>query len=452
MNSPLKSLITAGALCLCFASAHAAVSPEEAKRLGNELTGTGAQKAGNKEGTIPTYTGGLTAVPASFDKSSNLRPDPFAEEKPLFSIDAGNMDRHAERLSEGAKALLKAHPDFRLEVYPTHRTVAFPKAMLDNTLANATRAKLTDDGLGATGARGGVPFPIPANGNEVMLNHLLRYLGASLAMPEFSSYFANRGGTVQPLVKASWLMDFPYHDDTRVPASPLYYRSRLAFTFPPNQVGNAIVHHEPADYSFDERRYWLYLPGQRRVRQAPEMAYDTPNGGTGGISTQDDVYLFNGKMDRFDWKLVGKKELYVPYNAYRFIYNTKPDEVFLPKFINPQVVRWELHRVWLVEATRKPGARHVYSRRTFYVDEDSWHVLASDQYDGKGQLWRAGFAYLTQAYDAAAPVSITAGHYDLAEGAYYVNLWPGASGIRFPTTLEPDGNWTPESLAGQGIR
>jgi len=200
------------------------------------------------------------------------------------------------------------------------------------------------------------------------------------------------------------------------------------------------------------RRAWQYLPGQRRVRLAPDLAYDTPNPSTAGISTVDDVNLFNGKPDRFDWKLVGKKEVYVPYNTYRFTYYDKPEELFQAKFINPDLVRWELHRMWVVEATLKEGQRHVYSRRTFYLDEDSWNVLAADQYDGRGQLWRPGFAYITQSYDVPAPISIPSGHYDLIGGGYYINVWPGASGMKVSDTLSPDSQWTADSLAAAGVR
>ncbi len=60
-----------------------------------------------------------------------------------------------------------------------------------------------------------------------------------------------------------------------------------------------------------------YLPGQRRVKAAPDVAYDTPNPGTAGATTYDDAFMFNGAMDRYDFKLIGKKEMYVPYNAYK---------------------------------------------------------------------------------------------------------------------------------------
>jgi len=453
MKIPASAMFCAGALLLPLAVAHATATPEEAKRLGNELTAVGAEKAGNKEGTIPAYTGGLATPPAGYDKSRGaVRPDPFASEKPLYSVDAKNMAQYADKLSEGAKGLMKLHADFRIDVYPTHRTVAYPKSVLDNTLKNATRAKLTEDGLGMTGARAGIPFPIPKNGNEVMLNYQARYQGMAYQVPKFSAYNVDSNGKLVLSTQGSWTMEYPYYDESREgDATGVLNRARANYTGPARRAGEALLAMDPINYADKGRRAWQYMPGQRRVRLAPDVAYDTPNPGTNGMSTYDDVNLYNGKMDRYDFKLVGKKELLVPYNTYRFSYNDKPEDVFQAKFINPAVVRWELHRVWVVDATLKEGARHIYSRRTFYVDEDSWTVLASDQYDGRGQLWRAGFAYLNQAYDAGTPIS-TAGHYDLISGSYYINIWPGAGGVKIMNELQTDAVWTPESLAGQGVR
>ncbi|MBB3178490.1 DUF1329 domain-containing protein [Variovorax sp. Sphag1AA] len=454
MKTQASAIICAGALLLPFmqiAPAHAAPSPEEVKRLGNDLTPFGAEKAGNKDGTIPAYTGGLTAPPAGFDKAGAVRPDPFANEKPLFSIDAKNADKYADKLSEGTKALMKLYGDFRIDVYPSYRTVAYPKFVIDNTLKNAARAKMTDDGLGMSGARAGIPFPIPANGNEVMLNFQARYQGLSFQVPKYSAYNVDSNGKLVLSSQGSWTMEYPYYDESRTDEPVVLNRARASYTGPARRAGESLLAMDPVNYADKGRRAWQYLPGQRRVRLAPDIAYDTPNPGTNGMSTYDDVNLFNGKLDRYDFKLVGKKELYIPYNTYRFSYNDKPEDVFQAKFINPSVVRWELHRVWVVEAKLKEGQRHIYSRRTFYVDEDSWTVVASDQYDGRGQLWRAGFAYLNQAYDANAPIS-TAGHYDLISGSYYINIWPGTGGVKFMSALQPDGAWTPDSLAGQGVR
>ncbi len=452
MKKLITGLIGAGILSAYMGTLHATVSADEAKKLGTTLTLVGAEKAGNKDGTIPEYTGGLTKAPAGYDSSKSVRPDPFASEKPLFSVDAKNMDKYADKLTEGTKALMKSIPGYRIDVYPTQRTAVYPKFVLDNTVKNATRAKLSDDGVSMSGARAGIPFPIPKNGAETMQNFVARYYGRSILVPKFSTYNADAAGKVVMSLQGSYLREGLYYDESRSGEPTILNRVRVEYSAPARRAGESLIYIDPLDYADKGRRAWQYLPGQRRVRLAPDLSYDTPNGGAAGMATYDDVDLFNGKMDRFDWKLVGKKEMLVPYNTYKFTYNDKPEDVFQAKSVNPSVLRWELHRVWVVEATLKEGKRHIYSRRTFYLDEDSWAALSSDQYDGRGQLWRAGFAYLTQSYDVSVPTTLTAGHYDLVAGSYYVTGWPGAYGVEFSDTLRPDSAWTPDSLAGTGVR
>lgn len=446
------TLIGAGLLSAQMDLVHAGVTAEEANKLGTTLTLVGAEKAGNKEGTIPEYTGGLTTAPAGFIKGSNVRPDPFAGEKPQFSIDAKNMDKYANKLTEGSKALMKTYQGYRIDVYPTHRTAAYPKFVLDNTVKNATRAKISDDGTSMHGARAGIPFPIPKTGNEVMFNYLANFQGVSFVLPKFSAWNIDSAGKSVLSSQGVWTTDSPYYDQSKAEEPIELARYRANYTGPARRTGEAILAMDPVDYTHNDSRAWQYLPGQRRVRLAPDIAYDTPNSSTAGMSTYDDVNLFNGKQDRYNFNLVGKKEIYVPYNTYRFTYLDKPEDALQAKFINPDVVRWELHRVWVVDAKLKEGKRHIYSRRTFYVDEDSWNVLAVDQYDGRGQLWRPGFAYLTQSYDVPAPSSVTAGHYDLLAGTYYLNTWPGAGGMKISDTLLPESSWNPDNLAGKGIR
>lgn len=153
-------------------AAHATATAEEAARLKTTLTPLGAERGANKEGTIPAWEGGLTK-PAAGYKNGDPRPDPFPGDKPLLSISAKNMDQHAAKLSDGVKALMKKYPDFRIDVYPTRRTGAAPQYVYDNTFRNATRAKLVDNGQGVEGAFGGIPFPIPKDAYEVILNHRL---------------------------------------------------------------------------------------------------------------------------------------------------------------------------------------------------------------------------------------------------------------------------------------
>jgi len=300
------------------------------------------------------------------------------------------------------------------------------------------------------GARAGIPFPIPKTGVEAMHNFIARFNGMSLLLPKYSAYNVDSSGKLVLSNQGSYLQESSYYDESRGEPT-LLNRVRTEYTGPARRAGESAMVIDALD-SDKGRRAWQYLPGQRRVRLAPDLAYDTPNPGTNGMSTYDDVNLFNGRMDRFDFKLVGKKEVFVPYNTYRFTYANKAEEVFLAKSINPDVLRWELHRVWVVDATLKEGKRHVYSRRTFYLDEDSWAAVASDQYDGRGQLWRAGFGYLTQSYDMAVPTTTTSGHYDVIAGTYYVNMWPGSGGVKLSEKGSADAGWSSDAMAAQGVR
>jgi hypothetical protein len=444
-----KTLIALAAASLC-SGAWAAVSADEAKQLGNTLTPIGAEKAGNKDGTIPAYSGGLTTPPAGFKKGDGIRPDPFASEKPLYSVDSKNLDKYADKLTEGTKELLKRYPTFRVDVYPTHRSAAIPKFVADNTLKNATQAKTTDGGIGLENAYGGVPFPIPKNGYEVMWNHLTRYVGFTYQY-RGKSFTVDASGKPALSTETVNTQQFPYYDPKKT-SSDIFYMVRLDYKGPARRAGEGLLVHDPLNYVNGSRRAWQYLPGQRRVKLAPDIAYDTPNPVTSGMTTYDDAFMYNGKIDRYDFKLVGKKEMIVPYNDYRLVYDTKTDDVFLPQFVNPDVVRWELHRVWIVEATLKPDSRHIYAKRRFYIDEDSWITVASDTYDARGNYFRAGFNFLTPSYDEAAVFGDTNVFYDLIAGTYAVlGLVSETGGVRY---IDPpaEKEWTADSLAGAGVR
>ena len=428
--------------------AHAGVSAEEAAKLRNALTPLGAERAGNKEGTIPSWEGGETKAPAGY-KSGDPRPDPYATEKPLVSVSAKNLDAFEAKLSEGTKALLKKYPDqFRLDVYPTHRTAAAPQWVYDNTFKNATRAKLKG-GEWVEGAYGGIPFPIPHNGAEAMWNHSLAWVGSSTLIT-YQNWVGLADGRRSLAAKGFNLVQYPYYD----PAGSLekfkseYQFLRVAQTEPPYKAGEQVLAVDSVDAP---RQAWQYISGQRRVRKGPTIGYDTPDDVTGGQMGFDEAFNFWGPLDRYEWKLVGKKEIYIPYNTAKVM--TAPvDKQAGPVSLNPDLVRWELHRVWVVEATLKEGKRHVYSKRTFYLDEDSWAALASDEYDARGQLWRTGFAYMAPTYDLPAPYTDMFGHYDLVSRVYSVTGYIAETGGMRQTKALSEREWTADALAGAGIR
>ncbi|MFK0087324.1 DUF1329 domain-containing protein [Pseudomonas sp. NPDC090755] len=439
------------ASCLLMLQGAQAFAAPDYSQLGGTLTRTGAEKAANADGSIPAYTGGLSATPAGITQSGFVRPDPFASEKPLLSINASNMAQYTDKLTAGTQALMKRYPDYRIDVYPTHRTASAPGWLGDNTISNAGKASIASDGFSLQGVRQSVPFPIPERGIEVMWNALTNYSGKLVDMRGYSAYSVNSAGTLTLTTGGRFRQQNDYYLSGDAYNGGLL-RARADYSGPARRAGEAFLVFQRTNYTDGERRTYQYLPGQRRVKLAPDLSYDTPNTSTSGMSTMDDAAMFNGPMDRFDFTIVGKKEMYVPYNNYRMVYANEARDVFKPGVISPDFVRWELHRVWVVRATLKPGQRHVYKQRDFYIDEDSWSFMASDQYDARDNLWRAGFAYSVQNYDANSFFQQFGGHYDLIAGSYYVNFWPGKNGVGYADEGLPASFWAPDALAGSGIR
>ena len=431
----------------CATLAQAGVSEEEAKQVGTTLTPFGAEVAGNQEGSIPESKGGLTAPPANYVKGSNIRPDPFPNEKPLFSITAANMDKYGDKLSNGVKAMLKKTPSFRIDVYPTHRTVAYPETMLDNSIKNATRCKTAENGLALIPAcRGGTPFPIPKTGQEVMWNLITQYVGNTEFRAK-TNYVDASGRVVQTADFNGYKEQSFYNANTADPKVLSYNRGDQLAS---RNAGNAsflIDYIDPVDMP---KKAYSYSPGQRRVRLAPDFAYDTPSDSSGGVQLYDEINMFSGKMDRFDFKLVGKREIFMPYNNYKLA-TGKLADILKPGNINPDMNRWELHRVWVVEATLKPGSRHVYSKRIFYVDEDLAGAM-SENYDAAGKLWRVVMSHPIMAYDVPAPIAQVVAHMDLVSGIYVLISHTGEDGgVKF-VRPKPASFWTQSGLSATSVR
>jgi hypothetical protein len=386
----------------------------EADQLGTTLTPVGAEKAGNKEGTIPAWDGGLTAPPAGF-KSSDGYVDPFAAEKPLFTITKANAEQYKDKLTAGELALLNKYANFKMPVYPSHRTAAYPKAVTDKVREQATKVELQGFGLANVGGTT-VPFPFPKSGLEVIWNHQVRYLGGGL-FRQIASFPVRAGGSTFE-IKADELRVFAQNMDKPEDNRLLYFRSALLA--PATLVGSVTLVHEPLDQVKEKRSAWVYNSGQRRVRRAPDLAYDAITDGTEGMRTTDQYDAYNGAPDRYDFKLLGKKEIYVPYNTYKLMdKKVKYSDIIQPGTINADMVRYELHRVWVVDATLKPSEKHIFGRRTFYIDEDSWSVVWEDAYDTRGNLWRVGMHPVIQFYDSGLMWYAANVWHDLSNGGYF---------------------------------
>lgn len=437
------------AALLGMAAAHAAVTPEEAARLKTELTPFGAEKAGNKDGSIPAWTGGYS-TPIPGDKPGGRRGDPFKDDKPLYSVTAKNVDQHAGKLSDGVKALLKKYPDsFRLDVYPTRRTAVAPQWVYDNTAKNALRAKL--DGHKLVGAYGGVPFPIPKSGLEAIWNHKLSWRGSAWEA-DFNQYQITANGKVVLTTDGRIRQRMPYYfDDGSVDSfEGVHWEVNLLNVGPPIRAGEMIVGRQHVDE--EKSQSYVYLTGQRRVRKLPNACCDTPTPATAGLMSFDELSVFSGRTDRFDWKLVGKKELLVPYNQNRFL-QARDAEIIKGQHLNPDHVRWELHRVWVVEASLAAGQRHQAPKSIYYLDEDTWLAVLGDRWDANGQLWKTLWVFNYVMPDFPGTVQQTFGFYDLLSGqAYVANVLNDKSFHHRPSKRWPTETFTGDGLAAQGVR
>jgi len=421
--------------------AQAFVSSQEAAQLGTNLTLVGAEKAGNADGSIPPYSGGLTTAPASFKAGDTMRPDPYANEKPLLVINGRNVDQYKDLLSATTVALAKRFPGYRIDVYPTHRTAALPQKVLNNSRRNATDAKSLEGGLAIDNVLPGVPFPIPKSGAEAMWNFLLRYQGVNIHS-KYDSWNVDSAGVASLAITGEAFISFPIYEHLSKPFnnSDIYHQMKLSYTGPARRAGESIMLKNATNPLHFPGRAWQYMPAQRRVKQISVLAYDTPNPGTARA------------LELYDWTLVGKQEMIVPYNTYKLTYARDAKSLTTPNYISPDFVRWEKHRVYVVEGNLKSGSKHIYQKRRFYLDEDSWAALASDQYDASGQLYRGSFAFLSQSYDQQVPDATPFMTYDLSRGSYNINGVVGPhGGIRYIEPLST-AQWVPESMAGAGVR
>jgi hypothetical protein len=392
-----------------------AATEADVAKLGKELTPVGAEKAGNKDGSIPEWKGGL---PKGKHKLGDARVDPFAADKPLFSIDATNVEKYKDKLSAGQIELIKTRKGYRMDVYPTQRSCGYPDSVYSQTKANAIQAKLSSDGLDnlAQAVGGGFPFAIPKNGAEAVWNHKLRWQGEG-RIEHYQTNFINPDGSFYGLAQDQWIMTPFASPKIKSPEDTADVQMKLlnVATAPASRTGEIILAHYFLKKSNDA---WMYFPGQRRVRRLPAFEYDNPIPGYENLETADQYPMFAGSLDRYDWKLVGKQEMYVPYNSFKLVAKRPVKEVYDGVGPKRDLMRYELHRVWKVEATVKQGMRHMFAKRTFYIDEDTWMILNADQYDAQGKLWRVMEASLYPAVELGACVSQEFQSWDLTVNRY----------------------------------
>lgn len=451
-----KLTLLASAVALVFScNALAKLPADQVARLGQDLTPVGAEKAGNAAGTIPEWTGGIQAAPAGY-KPGDHHPNPFADDKVLFTISKANLDQYRQFLSPGQIALFDLYPDtFKMNVYPTRRSASFPQYFYDATKRIAAEAELIQGGNGLKNAAIGIPFPIPSNGLEAIWNHIVRYRGVAAS---------RNGGQAAPTAQGAYTIIgfdeqimFKYSHPDATPevlqSENILFRFKQSVTTPARLAGTALLVHETMDQVATPRQAWTYNTGQRRVRRAPNVAYDAPGTASDGLRTTDDFDMFNGSPDRYNWELKGKREMYIAYNDYKLHSNSlKYSDILMPGHINPEHVRYEKHRVWVVEATLKEGTRHVYGKRVFFIDEDSWQIHVADLYDNRGDLYRVAVAHGLNYYEVPTHWSTLEVYHDLNSRRYIaIGLDNEDRMYDFSVTLS-DNDFTPASLRREGTR
>jgi len=425
----IVSTVTALALSLSLSAVGATekMSPENVARLGKDLNPIGGIKAASEDGLLPEWTGSVVGLPQGlqWDGPGTPYPDPWPDETPLFVISKDNMEQYRDRLSPGQIAMFETYPEtFRMPVYPGHREFAFYPEFYEKVLYNAQNSELINDNEGITGFVGGAAFPVPATGAQVVW--FTRTTGAYESTDgEYSDIAVFPNGT-RSTRRSRFLQESPYAS-RKNPINAEYAYPNLGefagyimtyVTEPARDKGLITAVLEPYDYAKNAREVWRYLPGSRRVRRAPTVGFDTPDG-PGGLKTVDEVRGFNGSMERFDWQLLGRQEIFVPYHNYRFDDPGLSYDELLTKFhANPEYMRYELKRVWVAEATLREGERHIYGKRRIYVDEDTGFTLITENYDGHGELWKVVLTNTIYDYGGQAYARRAQMYHDLRAGAY----------------------------------
>ncbi|TXH06049.1 MAG: DUF1329 domain-containing protein [Nevskiaceae bacterium] len=372
---------------------------------------------------------------------------PDAMLKPLYVITAANEAKYDRYLSEGHKAMFKTYPDYKMIVYPTVRTAFFPDAILKATVANATRASLsgTDD---VEGAELGFPFPMPKAGAEPLWNHKLKFRGS--AVKRYNNQAIVKADGSYKISKLIEDVKFKYANlkepSTGAKKSIFAYYMQAVLS-PPRVAGQITLVQETAGGAGNTRIAYLYSPGLARVNRAPDVGYDNPSIGSDGEQFNDQIDEFNGAQDRFDWKLLGKKEILIPYNSWVINSPTfKYNDIIRPGHINQDLARYELHRVWVVEATLRAGQRHRFGKRRFYLDEDSWSVAVVDCYDNRGELWKVQEAHLLTVPFIPTVTGIPETIYDLQSKRYFVTAMTNEDAISDFEINYTDDYFSPDAL------
>lgn len=412
--------------------------------------------AGNSDGSIPPWQK-ATVVPLPGWTTGKDRGEfsPFHNEAPTKRIDHANSQAHKNFLTSGQLALLTSKPGYTMPIYPTHRSCGFPDFVLKNTQRFHGEARIAMNGWQIENATlPSIPFPQPRSGIEALWNFLLAYQGVGMQWTMGMTYLSSYSPDTEPVrYRFSQRVHTPWGTPGAMSIFHAPYNYGVTYTYhaPAALAGQAISQR----YYFDRSpESFYYFPGQRRVRRMTSYTHDAWTIGFEKTYPIDALLIFNGNPDRFDWSLQGKREVYVPYNAFNITgTDSSGKSIFERDFVSAHARRYELHRVWVVEGRLKPGMRHSTPRKVLYLDEDSWLAVIGEDYDGDDKLVRYKESAIMPIWEIGA-CSTIAGMimYDLTQNRYVRDGYVGHGGdIRF--FAEPSQPWMHERTFGaEGLR
>ncbi len=356
-----------------------------------DISLVGADPGPNESGEIPAWVGiaGLQC-PADYEKGDFL-PNPYEAEKPLYRIDHTNVDKYKHRLSFGQVTRLKRHKRFYMNIYPAHRNLEYLPEYYAATIETQKSVKIDEDNT-LIGFKGGVAFPHAKNGLEAAWN-VRRMYTSDDAMSSLVDRIVSPAGKIKKTIQIAKVMTLGEGRITHKLPNPNKLAQKIVafYTYPADTAGTCFMAYSYLDSTkLDET--WLYLPTLRRVRRAPSMT----GGGQidGELCMDENGQEFRGNVNDWTWKLHGKKEHYVAYNCFSiFVKGTKPEDECWAQDLNPERLRYELHRVYKLEANAIEGLNHPYKKRVGFYDEDAWQPLLGDRYDKRGDIYRQFEAY-----------------------------------------------------------
>ena len=221
-----------------------------------------------------------------------------------------------------------------------------------------------------------VPYKKPSSGEEVMWNHLKRYRGVSLKRAENEEvHLTGQEVSSKVMVEEN---EYHYKDANK------YHMSMWNITEPQSRRREVVLrHHYVVQEGVEVDGSWQYLPSTRRVRRAPQISYDyilagkEPGSETDDkttrkvvVKTVDSHDMFNGPLDKYKWNILEDREIYIPVTK---IY---PDDGADAKYD----LKVNLKRVLVVQGVLKEGQEHIFGKRKYYIEPDTWQIIMGEAY------------------------------------------------------------------------